>query len=418
MGINKKITSFITECEKQLAPVFQSYDDVLMFNQEKVLLAMQKNRLAEKHFQTTTGYGYTDEGRDITEQIFADVFGAQRALVRPHIVSGTHAISTALFALLRPGDTLLSITGAPYDTIRTAIGINGGYEGQGTLADYNVAYKQVDLLKDGSFDLENIKASIDATTKVIYIQRSTGYSMRNALDIASIETIINFVKAIKADVLVIVDNCYGEFIEEKEPTQVGADLICGSLIKNPGGGIAPCGGYIAGTNHAVSLAAARLTSPGIAFEVGANLGVVRSYLQGFFLAPKVTNQALKSAVLNAQAFSNLDFEVFPKANAKRSDIIQAIVLKSREQILAFCKGIQAASPVDSYVTPLPWDMPGYESEVIMAAGNFISGSSIELSADSPMKEPYTVYVQGGLTYEHGKIGTMYAMQEMGLHNIL
>lgn len=410
----EKLKTFIEKQEQEVASIFKQYDDVLLLNQEKVLCAMQHNRLAEKHFQTTTGYGYSDEGREVTEKIYAEIFGAECALVRPQIVSGTHAITTALFGVLRPGDKLLSITGEPYDTVKTAIGANGEARGEGTLHDFGIEYAQVELRQDGGFDKEQIREKIDEATKAIYIQRSTGYSMRNAIDIASIEEIISFVKGIRASLVVVVDNCYGEFIETKEPTQAGADLVCGSLIKNPGGGIAPCGGYIIGTRDCVSLAAARLTSPGIAFEVGANLGVIRSYLQGLFLAPKVTNQAVKSAVLNAQVFSSLGFDVFPQVGAKRSDIIQAITMETKEDVLAFCKGIQSASPVDSYVTPLAWDMPGYTSQVVMAAGNFISGSSIELSADSPLTEPYTVYVQGALTYEHGKIATMYALREMGL----
>ncbi|MFA0816040.1 MAG: aminotransferase class I/II-fold pyridoxal phosphate-dependent enzyme [Anaerofustis sp.] len=415
MKLDTETMQQILACENKLSERFAQLNEVAQFNQLKVLNAMQKNRLAEQHFSMSTGYGYNDAGREVCEKIFADVFGGECALVRPQIASGTHAISLCLFGVLRPGDEILSVTGRPYDTIQTIIGLNGENHEVGTLKEFRVSYRQVKLKFNGDIDIEKSLKSIRENTKVVYMQRSTGYAKRNALTIKKLEDAINRIREKKPDVVIIIDNCYGEFIEKKEPLQVGADLIAGSLIKNPCGGLAHTGGYVIGKREFVRMAAARLSAPGIEFEVGANLGVIRSYLQGLFIAPTVTAGALKGAILTAQLFEDMGYEVFPRPMDERSDIVQAIVLGSKEKILAYCKGIQSASPVDSYVSPEPWNMPGYDSEVIMAAGNFIQGSSIELSADAPMKEPYIVYQQGGLTYEHIKIGIMNALHELQLY---
>ncbi|MBR6801511.1 MAG: methionine gamma-lyase family protein [Eubacteriaceae bacterium] len=412
MRINNDILMEIEQCERSLAERFAEIDRICFVNQVKVLNAMQKYNLAERHFTATTGYAYTDEGRDITEEIFAEVFGGEKALVRPQIVSGTHAISLALFGVLRPGDEMLSITSAPYDTIQTAIGMNDSAKGQGTLKEYGVTYSQTEFDENGEIDLDAACAAINERTKVVFMQRSTGYSKRKALGINDIEKAVNRVRSVKEDVCIILDNCYGEFLDTREPLDVDVDLIAGSLIKNPGGGIAQTGGYVIGKEKYVTLAAARLTSPGIAFEVGANMGVIRSYLQGLFYAPKVVSGAIKGAILTAKLMEDRGYEVFPRYTDERSDIIQAVVLGSEEMIIKYCRGIQSASPVDSYVYPEPWDMPGYDSPIIMAAGNFVSGSSIELSADAPIKEPYIIYQQGGLTYEHAKVGLMYALENI------
>ncbi len=412
MRINNEILLEIEECERSLADRFAEIDRICFVNQVKVLNAMQKFNLAERHFTPTTGYAYTDEGRDITEEIFAEVFGGEKALVRPQIVSGTHAISLALFGVLRPGDEILSITSAPYDTIRTAIGLNDSAKGQGTLKEYGVTYRQTEFDENGEIDLDAACEAINEKTKVVFMQRSTGYSKRKALGISDIEKAVKRVRSVKDDVCIILDNCYGEFLDTREPLDVDVDLIAGSLIKNPGGGIAQTGGYVIGKEKYVTLAAARLTSPGIAFEVGANMGVIRSYLQGLFYAPRVVAGAIKGAILTAKLMEDRGYEVFPRYTDERSDIIQAVVLGSEEMIIKYCRGIQSASPVDSYVFPEPWDMPGYDSPIIMAAGNFVSGSSIELSADAPIKEPYIIYQQGGLTYEHAKIGLMYALENI------
>ena len=418
MELNDKLLEQIKACEDALRDRFHEMDDLCLYNQAKVLHAMQKHRLSERHFTPSTGYGYNDEGRDVCEAIFAEVFGGECAIVRPQIVSGTHAISLCLYGVLRPGDELLSITGAPYDTIQTSIGLNPDGAGQGTLKEFNVTYKQVDLLDSGEIDISSVLNSINSDTKVVFMQRSTGYAKRNALTIDKIKEAAEAVRRKKSDVVIVVDNCYGEFLDKKEPLDVGADLIAGSLIKNPGGGLAHTGGYVIGKEKYVSLVAARLTAPGIAFEVGANLGVIRSYLQGLFMAPRVTCDAVKGAILTAKLLSGLGYEVFPGVDDSRSDIIQAVVLGSREKVIAYCGGIQSASPVDAYVSPEPWAMPGYDSDVIMAAGNFVQGSSIELSADAPMKEPYIVYQQGGLTYEHTKLGVMCAVQALNALNEL
>lgn len=409
---SEKAIKIVKEAEKQVEYKFKEIDEICEYNQFKVLSAMQKYRLALRHFNESTGYGYDDEGREITEKIYAEVFGGKAALVRPQIVSGTHAISLMLYGVLRPGDTLLSITGDPYDTIRSTIGINDNGEDLGSLKDYNVDYDKVELLEDGSIDYEKIREKLNDKVKAVFIQRSSGYKDTKALSIRKIKEACEFIKGIKKDVIILVDNCYGEFLEKQEPLNVGADMIAGSLIKNPGGGLVSVGGYIVGSKENIKKVGARLTSPGIALEVGANLGVIRSYLQGLFIASKVTSGAIKGAILAAKVFESIGYRVFPGVDDERSDIIQAVVLGSSEKVCAYCRGIQSAAPVDSFVTPEPWDMPGYDDQVIMAAGNFIEGSSIELSADAPMKEPYIVYQQGGLTYEHSKIGAIKALDEI------
>ncbi|EDS72724.1 methionine gamma-lyase family protein [Anaerofustis stercorihominis] len=408
----EKAINIVKEAEKRIKYKFEEIDDICEYNIYKVLNAMQNHRLSLRHFNESTGYAYDDEGREITEKIYAQVFGGEAALVRPQIVSGTHAISLMLYGVLRPGDTLLSITGDPYDTIRSTIGINDNGENLGSLKDYNVNYDKVDLKDGGEIDFDEVEKKLNDNVKAVFIQRSSGYTDAKALSIRKIEEACKFVKGIKKDVLVLVDNCYGEFLEKKEPIEVGADLIAGSLIKNPGGGLVSVGGYIIGSSENIKKVASRLTAPGIALEVGANLGVIRSYLQGLFMASKVTSGAIKGAILAASVFESIGYRVFPGVDDERSDIIQAVVLGSREKVCAYCEGIQEAAPVDSYVTPEPWDMPGYDDQVIMAAGNFIEGSSIELSADAPMKEPYIVYQQGGLTYEHSKIGTIKALDKI------
>lgn len=410
-NITKNIINFVNESEEMLITKFKTMDEILLYNQLKVLSAFKTNRVSERHFAETTGYGYNDDGREIVDQVFSDVFKTEAAIVRTHFFNGTHAIVTALFGILRPGDTLLSITNAPYATVKTAISSSSA---SGTLKDFGIHYKQVDLTQDGKIDISKTIDIIDKHTKMIYIQRSTGYDNRKAVDIDEIEHAIKEIKKTKEDVIIFIDNCYGEFIEEREPCEVGADLIAGSLIKNIGGGIAKSGGYIAGKKTFVEMCAQRLNTPGIGSEAGANLNQNRNILQGLFLAPKITNQALKNAMLMGECFRRLGYRVYPDNNDKRSDIIQAICLNNKNEIETFCKAIQEISPIDSYVTPYAWAMPGYDSDVIMAAGCFIQGSSIEMSADSPMKEPYTVYFQGGLTYEHGKCAVMNVLSKMCL----
>ena len=370
---------------------------------------MQKNRVCEACFYPSTGYGYNDLGRDTLEQVYADTFHTEAGLVRPQIACGTHALAVALFGNLRPGDELLSPVGKPYDTMEEVIGIRPSC---GSLAEYGVIYRQVDLLEDGTFDYENIKKAINEKTKMVTIQRSKGYQTRPSFSVKQIGDLISFIKSMRSDIICMVDNCYGEFVDTIEPTDVGADLMVGSLIKNPGGGLAPIGGYIVGKKEYVDAASYRMTSPGLGKEVGASLGVNGSFFQGFFLAPTVTRSALKSAVFAANIYEKLGFSVIPNSKEPRQDIIQAVTLGTPEGMVAFCKGIQHAAPVDSYVDPEAWDMPGYDSQVIMAAGAFVQGSSIELSADGPMKEPYAVYFQGGLTWEHGKFGILKSLQEM------
>ncbi|MDR2520326.1 MAG: methionine gamma-lyase family protein [Eubacteriaceae bacterium] len=407
-GINHKTLAELRDCEAELQPIFRKIDDIAFSNQLKVIHAMQAAGLSERHFAESTGYGYSDEGRETAERIFADAFGAQKALARPQISSGTHAIALALYGLLRPGDELVSLTGAPYDTVRSFIGAKGENAGQGTLRDFGVHYRQIEFL-NGKPDLQKVPIAIGHKTKIAYLQRSTGYSDRDAVTTGAIKEICLAAKKANPNVIVFVDNCYGEFIDEVEPTQVGADLMAGSLTKNPGGGIALAGGYIAGKEKLMDQVAARLTAPGIAYEVGANFGMIRPMLLGLFLAPRTVADALKGAILTAKAFERRGLRTFPASNAQRSDIIQAVELGSEASVRKYCHAIQQASPVDAHVLPEPWKMPGYSNDIIMAAGNFVSGSSIELSADAPMRAPYTVYQQGGLTYEHAKIGLCSAL---------
>ena len=380
-----------------------------MYQSTKVIKAMQDEKVAEMHLSGTTGYGYNDDGRDTLEKIYSDIFKTEDALVRPQIICGTHALNVALSSNLRPGDELLSPVGKPYDTMDEIIGIRPS---KGSLAEYGITYAQVDLLPDGGFDYEGIKNAINERTKLVTIQRSKGYASRPTLSVERIGELISFIKSIKPDVICMVDNCYGEFVERIEPSEVGADMIVGSLIKNPGGGLAPCGGYIAGKKECVEQAAYRLSSPGLGKEVGATLGVNQSFYQGLFLSPVVVAGALKGAIFAANVYEKAGFVVRPDGSEPRYDIIQAVELGSADGLLAFCKGIQAAAPVDSFVTPEPWPMPGYDSDVIMAAGAFVQGSSIELSADGPLKEPYSVFFQGGLTWYHAKLGIMMSVQKM------
>lgn len=407
--IDKNVLDYALKCEKEIENKFDEIDRITEYNQLKVLKAMQKNKLSDAHFASTTGYGYNDLGRDTLEQIYADIFHAESALVRPQIISGTHALTVALAGNLRPGDEILSPVGIPYDTLQGVIGIR---EEKGSLKEYGITYRQVDLLPDGSFDYEGIKKAINEKTKLVTIQRSKGYEWRESLPIEKTAELIKFVKSIKPEVICMVDNCYCEFVDYIEPTDVGADLAVGSLIKNPGGGLAPIGGYIVGKDEYVENAAVRLTSPGLGKEVGATLGINSLLIQGLFNAPQVVNGSLKGAVFLSKLFEGLGFDTIPTSDEKRADIVQAIQLKSAENVIAFCQGIQKGAPVDSYVTPEPWDMPGYDCPVIMAAGAFVQGSSIELSADAPIKPPYNVYMQGGLSWHHAKIGIIIGLQTM------
>lgn len=409
MGFSRELLDYSKKIADSLKPRFDAIDEIAEYNQMKVIAAMQKNRVSAEHLYGTTGYGYNDAGRETLEAVYADIFHTEDALVRPQITCGTHALNVALAANLRPGDELMSPVGKPYDTMDEIIGIRPS---KGSLAEYGITYAQADLKPDGSFDYDAIKAAINERTKLVTIQRSKGYAQRPTLSVERIGELIAFIKSIKSDVICMVDNCYGEFVQTIEPSDVGADLIVGSLIKNPGGGLAPCGGYIAGKKEYVEQAAYRLTSPGLGKEVGATLGVNQSFFQGLFMAPVVTAGALKGAIFAANLYERLGFKVIPNGSEPRFDIIQAIELGSAEGLIAFCKGIQAAAPVDSYVTPEPWDMPGYDSEVIMAAGAFVQGSSIELSADGPLREPYSVFFQGGLTWYHAKLGIMMSLQKM------
>ena len=409
LGISDEVYNFGEKIIEGLKDRFTKIDKTAEYNQCKVLSAMKKNRVDAACFAASTGYGYNDLGRDKIEKVYADAFHTEAALVRPQIVCGTHALTVALSANLLPGDELLSPVGKPYDTLEEVIGIR---ESKCSLKEYGVSYKQVDLLPDGSFDYDNIARAIREKTKLVTIQRSKGYQTRPTFSVKQIGELIAFVKKIKPNVIVMVDNCYGEFVEEIEPSDVGADMTVGSLIKNPGGGLAPIGGYICGTKECVDRCAYRLSAPGLGQEVGASLGVMQSFYQGFFLAPTVVAGAEKGAIFAAEVYERLGFKVFPSAKEERHDIIQAVELGSKEGMIAFCKGIQESAPVDSYVTPIPWEMPGYESEVIMAAGAFIQGSSIELSADGPIREPYAVFFQGGLTWYHAKIGILTSLQEM------
>lgn len=409
MGISPAVYAHGETVIAKLTERFAQIDQVAEFNQAKVIAAMQKNRVSAACFAATTGYGYDDVGRDNLERVYADVFHTEAALVRPQITCGTHALTVALSANLLPGDELLSPVGLPYDTLQEVIGIR---ESPCSLKEYGVSYRQVDLLTDGSFDYDGIRNAINEKTKLITIQRSKGYATRPTFSVSQIGELIAFVKGIKPDVICMVDNCYGEFVETIEPSDVGADMVVGSLIKNPGGGLAPIGGYICGTKQCVDRCAYRLSAPGLGQEVGANLGLMPALYQGFFLAPTVVAGAEKGAIFAANLYEPLGFRCVPNATESRHDIIQAVELKSEEGMIAFCKGIQAAAPVDSFATPLPWDMPGYSDKVIMAAGAFVQGSSIELSADGPIRPPYAVYFQGGLTWAHAKLGILMSLQKL------
>ena len=409
MGISPAVYNYGEKVIASLRERFDAIDQIAEHNQAKVVAAMQKNRVSAACFAATTGYGYDDLGRDTLERVYADVFHTEAALVRPQITCGTHALTVALSANLLPGDELLSPVGMPYDTLQEVIGIR---ESPCSLAEYGVKYRQVDLLPGGGFDYENIRKAINDKTRLITIQRSKGYDTRPTFSVRQIGELIAFCKSVKPDVLVMVDNCYGEFVETIEPSDVGADMVVGSLIKNPGGGLAPIGGYICGTKACVSRCAYRLSAPGLGQEVGANLGLMLSLYQGFFMAPTVVAGAEKGAIFAANLYEPLGFRCVPNATESRHDIIQAVELGSEAGMIAFCKGIQGAAPVDSFAAPMPWDMPGYNDQVIMAAGAFIQGSSIELSADGPIREPYAVYFQGGLTWYHAKLGILKSLQEM------
>ena len=409
MGISREVFTQCQEAEDTLTERFAEIDRIAEYNQAKVLYAMQKNQLSEAHLYPSTGYGYNDIGRDTLEKIYADIFHTEDALVRSQITCGTHALHIALAGNLRPGDEILSPVGKPYDTLDEIIGIRPS---TGSLAEYGITYRQVDLLENGDFDWDGIRNAINEHTHLIEIQRSKGYAMRKTLSVERIGELIHYIKSIKPDVICMVDNCYGEFVETIEPTQVGADICVGSLIKNPGGGLAPLGGYILGRKDLVELAAYRLTAPGLGKEVGASLQVNSAFYQGLFLAPTVVASALKSAIFAANLYEKLGFTASPNGKEDRHDIIQAIAFGSPERIIAFCQGIQQAAPVDAYVLPEPYAMPGYHSDVIMAAGAFVQGSSIELSADAPIEPPYSVYFQGGITWPHGKMGILKTLQNM------
>ena len=409
MGISPAVYAYGEQVLERIRSRFAAIDQIAEYNQAKVLTAFRKNRVSATCFAASSGYGYNDEGRDKLEQVYADVFHTEAALVRPHITCGTHALTIALSANLLPGDELLSPVGLPYDTLQEVIGIRPS---PCSLAEYGVSYRQVDLLKGGAFDYDGIRAAINEKTKLITIQRSKGYATRPTFSVTQIGELIAFCKSIKPDVLVMVDNCYGEFVETIEPSDVGADMIVGSLIKNPGGGLASSGGYIAGTRKCIDRCAYRLSAPGLGQEVGANFGLMTQMYQGFFLSPTVTASAEKGAIFAASLYEPLGFKCVPSADESRHDIIQAVELGSEKAMIAFCKGIQAAAPVDSFAEPIPGDMPGYDSQVIMAAGAFVQGSTMELSADGPIREPYAVYFQGGLTWQHAKIGMLMSLQKM------
>ena len=408
-GISEEVYTYGEEILSSLQKRFRKIDEIAEYNQLKVIKAMQECRVSEACLLGTTGYGYSDVGRDTLEHVYAALFHTEDALVRPQITCGTHALALALMSNLRPGDELMSPVGKPYDTLEEVIGIRPS---KGSLAEYGITYRQVDLLPDGSFDYDGIRAALNERTRLVTIQRSKGYQTRPTLSVERIGELIRFIKEIKPDVICMVDNCYGEFVETIEPTDVGADMAVGSLIKNPGGGLAPIGGYIVGRKECVENAAYRLTSPGLGKEVGASLGVLSSFYEGLFLAPTVTANALKGAIFAANIYEKIGFSVFPDGTQDRHDIIQAVTFGSPDGVIAFCQGIQAAASVDSFVTPEPWDMPGYDSQVIMAAGAFVSGSSIELSADGPIKPPYAVYFQGGLTFPHAKLGILKTLQNL------
>ena len=409
-GISDTIINLAKQTELEIKDMVYDIYDTREYNQLKVIRAMQQNGLSDSHFNGTTGYGYGDRGREVLDNVYASVFCAQKGLVRHQIVSGTHALSLVLFGILRPNDELLAMTGKPYDTMEEVIGIRGC--GKGSLKEFGICYKQVDLKMDGSVDIENVVQAISEKTKVVMIQRSRGYEWRNSLTIDDIQYIIKRVREKKNDVIVFVDNCYGEFVEKREPIEVGADIMAGSLIKNPGGGLAQSGGYIVGRKDLVEKVAYRLTAPGLGDEIGASLGNNRLMFQGLFLAPHVVAEALKGAVFTAKIMEKMNYITSPASSSKRSDIIQAVKFNTKDELISFCQGIQKGSPVDSFVVPEPWDMPGYENQVIMAAGTFVQGASIELSADAPIKEPYIAFMQGGLVYEHVKLGVMIALDKI------
>ena len=405
-GIDEGVLKLVAEAEDEVRSEFEKLDDIMAYNQYKVLSAFQKNRIRDMHFSWKTGYGYDDAGREAIGQTFADVFHTDAALVRITFVNGTHALATTLLGILRPGDELIYATGEPYDTLQTVIGITNYEKGNGSLRDYGVTFKQVDLLPDGSIDIEGVKAAITDKTRMITAQRATGYSWRKAISMDEIKKLMKAIEEVNPDIVKMVDNSYGEFLDTKEPTDVGADVMASSLIKNPGGGLALSGAYIAGRQDLIDQIQYRMTCPGIGGECGLTYGQTRTMFQGFFLGPRAANSALKGAVLCGKVYEKLGFEVSPKAGDIRSDIVQSVKFKDPAKLIAFCEGIQAAAPVDSFVAPVPGDMPGYEDKVIMAAGAFVQGSTIELSADAPMREPYIAYFQGGLTYEHSKFGVI------------
>ncbi len=409
-GFSEDIIELARSAENEISCTFDRINEIREINQYKVIAAMQEHNLSDSHFTGTTGYGYDDKGREVLDNVYASIFKAEAALVRHQIAAGTQALAVCLFGNLRPGDELVSITGKPYDTLEEVIGIRG--EGAGSLKDFGVSYRQVELLEDGSIDLESVKCSISSKTKMVLIQRSRGYGWRPAIKICDMRKAIEAIKSVKKDVIVMVDNCYGEFVETEEPIEAGADIAAGSLIKNPGGGLVPAGGYVVGKAQYVKNAAYRLTAPGLGSKIGATLGNNRLMFQGLFMAPHVVAESIKGAVFCAAVMKRLGFDTDPQPDEIRSDIIQAIKFNNPESMIAFIQGIQKGSPVDAYVTPEPWDMPGYDSPVIMAAGAFIQGSSIELSADAPVKPPYTAYMQGGMVYEHVKLGVMSALKFM------
>jgi cystathionine beta-lyase family protein involved in aluminum resistance len=414
--IDPSVLKLVQEAESEVQEQFRRLDDIMAYNQYKILAALQKNRLSDMHFGWNTGYGYDDPGRDAVEKIYSDIFHTDSALVRPTIVNGTHALAITLLGILRPGDELIYCTGRPYDTLEEVIGIRG--EGNGSLKDYGISYKQVELLPDGSIDLEGVKKAFSEKTRMVTVQRATGYGWRKAITIEQIGEWADFVADLNPNIVKMTDNCYGEFLDVKEPTDVGVDVIAGSLIKNPGGGLALTGGYVAGRSDLIDKIQYRMTCPGIGGECGLTFGQTRTMLQGLFQAPRVVNGAVKGAILCGKAYEKLGFEVCPKPEDQRSDIIQAIRLNDAKALECFCQAIQAAAPVDAHVSPIPWDMPGYESQVIMAAGAFVQGSSIELSADAPMREPYNVYFQGGLTYEHSKFGVIKSIDTLLKNNLI
>lgn len=409
-GISEAVVDLSLSIEKDIRKITEEIEKTREYNQLKVIRAMQLKNVSDTHFSGTTGYGYDDRGREVIDEVYSEVFKSEDALVRQQIVAGTQALAICMYGNLRPGDELLAVTGKPYDTLEEVIGIRGS--GGGSLKEFGITYNQVELLEDGTPDLEGIAKAINKNTKMALIQRSRGYAWRPSLTIDDIEIIIKQIKSVKKDVIVMVDNCYGEFVEDREPTEVGADIMAGSLIKNPGGGLAPTGGYVVGKEEYVAKTAYRLTTPGLGKKVGATLGNNRLFMQGLFLAPHVVAESIKGAVFCAAIMEKLGFNTSPKPADKRSDIIQAIKFGNPDSLIAFCQGIQKGSPVDAFVTPQPWEMPGYDSPVIMAAGAFIQGSSIELSADAPIKPPYTAYMQGGLVFEHVKIGVMISIQMM------